>query len=46
MLVQRWEILRYYLENHGNVAECVGEQAKLSHLGHTKPARVTVGWGF
>ena len=20
---QRWEILRYYFENHGNVAECV-----------------------
>ena len=20
---QRWEILRHYLENHGNVAECV-----------------------
>ena len=22
-LEQRWEILRHYLENHGNVAECV-----------------------
>ena len=22
-LEQRWEILRYYFENHGNVAECV-----------------------
>ena len=22
-LVQRWEILRHYFENHGNVAECV-----------------------
>ena len=20
---QRWEILRHYFENHGNVAECV-----------------------
>ena len=23
MLEQRWEILRHYFENHGNVAECV-----------------------
>ena len=22
-LEQRWEILRHYFENHGNVAECV-----------------------
>ena len=22
-LEQRWEILRYYFENHSNVAECV-----------------------
>ena len=22
-LDQRWEILRHYFENHGNVAECV-----------------------
>ena len=22
-LEQRWEILRHYLENHGNVSECV-----------------------
>ena len=24
-LEQRWEVLRRYFENHGNVAECVGK---------------------
>ena len=45
---QRWGILRRYFKNHDNVAECfrwrsfwswrVCKQAKLSHLGHRKPA--------
>ena len=60
-LEQRWEIWRHYFENHGNEYHLfrwssfwswrVCKQAKLSHLGHEKPARihpkrVTVWCGF
>ena len=31
-LEQRWEILRHYFENHGNVAECVRKLSKAENI--------------